>query len=117
MSATRLLLDENVNPLLAEILKQHGYDAVAVEPLGMAGTSDEDLLRWAARENRAILTQNTAHFLILAREYAERGWEYAGIIVSENASLRQLLARMLRLLTRKQAEDLMNCVEWLQNYR
>lgn len=117
MTAVRLLVDENLDPLMAEVLRQRGYDAVAVGPIGKAGTSDRELIKWASGEDRAIITLNTVDFLELAREYSESGWEHAGIIVSAQAPFRDLLARMTRLLTRKQAEDLFNTVEWLHNYR
>lgn len=117
MSAIRLLLDEDVRPLLAEVLQSHGYDVVAVGPLGMGGTPDPALLTWAVQQKRAILTHNTSDFVPLAGEYARNGWDHYGIIVSVRLPFRVLLARIFRLLAQKQSEDLHNRLEWLQNYR
>jgi predicted nuclease of predicted toxin-antitoxin system len=113
----RLVLDEHINPLLAEILGERGYDAVTVRSVGMPGATDHEILKWAARQDRAILTFNAVDFLRLAREYTKAEWEHAGIVVSDQISLRELLRRTLRLLGRRQSEDLRNSVEWLQSYR
>ena len=104
MSTPKLLLDEDVRRLLADVLVQRGFDAVSVGALGMGGTPDPQLLRWATRESRAILTHNVADFTALAEEYGTHGWEYAGIIVSDQIPFRVLLLRILRLLGRKSGD-------------
>lgn len=117
MSAIRLLIDEDVRSLLAEVLRGRGYDVVAVVPAGLSGMSDSDLLEWATKHDRAILTHNVAHFLRLAEAYAQRGWEHPGIILSRRIPFRVLLARIHRLLARRQSEQIRNNVEWLESYR
>ena len=117
MSAIRLLLDEDVRPLLAEVLRERGYDVIAAVPSGLGEAADSEVLQRAVDERRALLTHNVEHFVQLASDYSAKGWEHHGIIVSDQAPIGDLLARVLRLLGRKQAEDLMNAVEWLHNYR
>lgn len=117
MSALRLLLDEDVRSLLAEILRSRGHDVVAVVPLGMGGTADPEDLAWAIREKRAVLTHNVRDYPTLARVYAEKGQEHYGIIVSDRVPFKTVLARTLRLLAQRQAEDLKSRLDWLQNYR
>jgi hypothetical protein len=63
------------------------------------------------------LTHNVAHFSRLAREWASAGREHAGIILSEQLPLKELLARILRLLHQATADSLRNRVVWLQDYR
>lgn len=116
MPAIRLLIDENLTPLLAEVLSSRGYDAVSVMSAGLLEWEDRDLFEWAVRERRAILTNNAKHFAPLAEEYDQKGWEHYGVILTDQAPFRVLLARTSRLLAARSAEDLMNAVEWLHNY-
>lgn len=113
MSAIRLLLDEDVRPTLAAALRARGYDAVAVSELGKKGTKDPDLIEWASREKRVILSHNVRDFPRLSGERAKAGLLHAGIVVAEQSDFRTLL----RLLAQKQAEDLENQLDWLENYR
>lgn len=117
MAAIRLLLDADVDPDLAEVLSARGYDGIAARRAGLGEAEDAEILKWAIRRERAVLTHNIRHFVPLAREYAERGWEHHGIIVSDQLPFAELLGRVLRLLGSKTAENLMNALEWLQNYR
>jgi predicted nuclease of predicted toxin-antitoxin system len=117
VSAIRLLLDEDVRPLLAEVLRERGFDVVAVVPEGLGESEDAEVLEHAIEHHRTLLTHNVEHFVELAAEYARKGWEHYGIIVAAQAPIRELLARVLRLLAQKQAEDMINALEWLHNYR
>ena len=42
MAPITLLLDEDVRPLLAEILRQRGYDAIQVLEVSRGGKSDPE---------------------------------------------------------------------------
>ena len=47
MAKITLLLDEDVRPILGEILRQRGYDAVHVLDAGRTGQSDAEQLAYA----------------------------------------------------------------------
>jgi predicted nuclease of predicted toxin-antitoxin system len=47
MAELTLLLDEDVRVLLADILRQRGYDAVHVLEVGRGGKSDPEQLAYA----------------------------------------------------------------------
>ncbi len=51
----RLYLDEDVRPMLAEILKMRGYDAVSCIELGKTGTTDEEQMLTAIGEKGRYL--------------------------------------------------------------
>ena len=58
MTQITLLLDEDVRPLLAEILRQRGCDAVHVLEVGRGGKSDPEQLAYAVSQGRVMLTHN-----------------------------------------------------------
>jgi len=117
MTTLRLYLDEDVDPLLARILTDRGFDVLTTQEAHRLSSTDADQLAFAVQQGRTILTHNTAHFAALARTYTLDGQEHAGVIVSDQLPLKDLLARTLRLLHNRTAESLQNRLVWLQDFR
>lgn len=77
----KLLIDEMFPPVVAELLRERGHDVVAVlERPDLAGLSDADLLGHAAREGRAVVTENVRDFALLDRRYRQEGREHEGLV-------------------------------------
>ena len=55
MTAPRLYLDEDVDPLLARILTQRGFDVLTTQDAGQRSATDADQLAFAARAGRALM--------------------------------------------------------------
>ena len=53
MAKITLLLDEDVRPILGEILRQRGYDAIHVLDAGRTGKSDAEQLAGLCRQPTA----------------------------------------------------------------
>jgi hypothetical protein len=55
-------------PALAKRLRDRGHDVVAVldVEVGLASRSDDDVLAWAARNSRCVVTENVSDFHRLA---------------------------------------------------
>jgi len=75
---TGLLLDEMYPPWLALRLREAGHDAVAVLDIevGLAAKSDEDVLTWAGRNGRCVVTENVGDFARLAQQ----GFAHGGLV-------------------------------------
>lgn len=54
----RFLLDENLDPTLAEGMRGLGWKVKSVEDIGLNGHSDEDILAYAQRENLILITND-----------------------------------------------------------
>ena len=52
----KLFLDENLSPQHASELRTEGYDAIAVPEVGLAGATDEQVLRFAVENGRVLMT-------------------------------------------------------------
>jgi predicted nuclease of predicted toxin-antitoxin system len=113
MAKIALLLDEDVRPMLGEILRQRGYEAIHVLEAGRAGKSDAEQLAYAVSQQRTILTHNIRHFRLLNQRYHEEGRQRFGILLSGQVTLRDLLRRALRFLGRHTADDVKNNLLWL----
>ena len=70
-------------PTIAEQLQRSGHDAIAAraDPQ-LAHRSDRDLLVIAARDRRAIVTENVRDFLVIDAEYRQDGRAHFGIILT-----------------------------------
>lgn len=79
----RLLLDEMHSPRVTRALRDEGHDAVAVgERDDLRGAPDEEVLRAAAGEERAVVTENVGDFLPLVQAWAAAGREHHGVVLT-----------------------------------
>ncbi|OGQ77959.1 MAG: hypothetical protein A3F90_19040 [Deltaproteobacteria bacterium RIFCSPLOWO2_12_FULL_60_19] len=115
MADITLLLDEDVRVVLGEILRQRGYDVIHVLEVGRTGRSDSEQLDYATIQGRAILTHNIRHYILLDNQYRREGKDHAGILLSDQIPLRDLLQRTLRFLSRHSADEVANMVMWLKD--
>jgi hypothetical protein len=118
----RLLLDEHYSQAIAENLREHGHDVVAVtERSDLVGVDDADLFTLMQGERRAIVTENWGDFQRELQEAAARGITHYGVLPTSRRQLPRgmhtigLYVRVLGdFLTRHPAEDaLLNSYCWL----
>jgi len=69
----RFLLDEDVNPAVAEICRSLGLDVVSVHEIQRRGYTDEPQLHYAAAENRLFVTRNRDDFIKLTIDFYHAG--------------------------------------------
>ncbi len=52
----KFLIDENISPLVAEHLRDLGYDAKHVREVDLKGRPDNEIMEYARREGRSLIT-------------------------------------------------------------
>ena len=108
----RLYLDEDVNPRLAVLLNQAGYDVLSARDVGALGETDRQQFERARSSGRAIFSYNYYDFDVISRVEAEAGRSHFGIIVSyyqyDGDELGSLAAGMRALLDERDAASLEN---------
>lgn len=118
----RLLLDEMYSQLLAVRLRERGHDVVSVhERPRLEGEEDAAIFDAARADRRAILTDNAAHFVPLARRASESGVEHYGVVLSDDRALPRSLNTLGpyielvdELMSRHpEADALLSQVRWL----
>lgn len=75
------LLDEDLNPSVAEILRGWKIDAQSVHEIGRRGFSDDEQLRFAAAESRIFLTRNRDDFIKLTVSFFHSATPHAGVLI------------------------------------
>jgi uncharacterized protein with PIN domain len=108
-----LYLDEDVDVLVAELIRAYGFDVLTTRDAGLLGEDDEAQLAYAASEGRAMLTHNRADFERLAREYFASGKEHHGIIFAVRRPPQEMLRRLLLILNHLTADELQNQVRYM----
>lgn len=85
----RALLDEQLSPQIAVLLRQRGYDVLAVaDRADLVGCSDRIVLEAASAERRAVVTNNIKDFRPLAAEWLARGRTHGGLILLPSSRTR-----------------------------
>ncbi len=74
-------LDEDVDVLVASLLRSRGFEATTAHQAGQLGKTDAEQLEYAVSQRATILTHNRTDFEVLAREYFEQEKLHYGIIV------------------------------------
>lgn len=78
----RAILDEQLSPQIAVLLRQAGYDVDALaDPEDLAGRGDRIICEVACGDDRAVVTNNVKDFRPLAAEWLAQGRVHAGLIL------------------------------------
>lgn len=116
-NAPKLHLDEHLSPRLSTQLRRYGFDVVCSHEVGLLSKSDEEQIAFAVSENRAIVTANFRDFVFLHEHYATMNEAHWGIVLSTQEPVPILLRRLLRFLNSTTADELVNTVRWLNEFR
>ena len=85
----RAILDEQLSPQIAVLLRQAGHDVDAVASReDLAGRGDRIIFEAACGEGRAVVTNNIKDFRPLAAEWLAQGRVHAGLILLPSARIR-----------------------------
>lgn len=117
----KLALDHHYSPLIAEGLRERGFDAVATLEAGWEAEDDEPLLALCVGEQRVLLTNNVADFVAIQRRWHAEGRSHHGLVFTSDASLprtRKNIGRYLdaiEMLMRDHPgiDDFIDRIHWL----
>jgi hypothetical protein len=116
VSQLRLFTDEDVHGAIAPQLRRRAIDTISAAEAGRLRIPDEHQLLWATSQGRVLLSFNRGHFVALHRDTLLRGDHHAGIIVSPQFSIGEVVNRMERLVAMLSAEQMQDRIEFLSNW-
>lgn len=115
----KALLDEQLSPRIAVLLRDRGHDVQAVvERRDLAGRSDRVILEVAVVEERVVITNNVRDFRPLAAERLARGESHAGLILIPSSRTRtrgavEMLANAIEQILREHPDGLPATERWI----
>ena len=109
----RLYLDEDVDVLLAALVRARGFDAVTTLEAERRGATDLDQLEFATQQRFTLLTHNRADFEELAGQWLGSGRHHAGIIIAVRRRPHDILRRLLPILNQVAADEIEDQVRYI----
>ena len=115
----KALLDEQLSPRIAELLRSRGHDVEAVvDRSDLAGQSDRVILESATAEGRAVVTNNVKDFRPLVAERLARGEVHAGLILlpsthTRNRAAFEMLVRAIERILLEHPNGLAGSERWV----
>lgn len=115
----RALLDEQLSPQIAVLLRQVGCEVVAAaERDDFSGGSDRIILEVATSEGRAVVTNNIKDFRPIAAEWLAQGHTHGGLILLPSSRTRtrsavHALAKAIENVLRDHPDGLTGSERWI----
>jgi hypothetical protein len=115
----KALLDEQLSPQIARVLRERGLDVDSVtERSDLVESPDEEILDTAAREQRAVVTNDIKDFRPLATQRLVDGRGHAGLILIPAARSRRraatgALADGIEALMREHPDGIAGAEHWI----
>ncbi len=110
---TSLYLDEDVNTLIAELIRPQNFRVLTVTEADRKGKSDADQLKFAAENGYAILTHNRRDFEKLAQDHFTNNQTHGGIIIAVRRSPHEIAGKLLNILNDFTADETMNQIIYI----
>lgn len=101
-----LYLDENVDLLVAAMLRAQGFDVVTTHESHRQGASDPEQLAFAVQQRRCLVTHNRNDFVSLHTHFMNENREHMGIIVAVLRRPGEIVARLAHLLDTYTADEI-----------
>ena len=112
----RLLIDQDLDhDILRGLIRRiPQLDAVTAFEIGMSRATDPELLTWAAKENRVIITHDRTTMPAHASNLLRAGKVMAGLaIVSRRLALHQVLDDLELMITCSEGDEWSNVIQYL----
>ena len=106
-------LDEDVNILVAEIVRSRGFSIITTSKVKRKGKSDDEQLEFAVENEYTILTHNRIDFESLAQNYFALNKNHYGIIIAARHSPQEIARRLLLILNNITNDEIVNQIIYI----
>jgi predicted nuclease of predicted toxin-antitoxin system len=108
-----LYLDEDVNVLIADLLRARGFDVITARDAEQLHISDAEQLAYAVNQVRTLVTHNRTDFEELVQSYFESGYSHYGVIFAVRRPPQEIAQRLLAILNHVTADEIQNQVRYI----
>lgn len=100
MIRASVYLDEDLDVIIADMLRAQGFAALTLQDVDRKGKPDPEQLGFAIENQMVMLTHNRSDYQRLAIEYFETGRSHSGIILAKQRLPKEISTRTLGILTK-----------------
>ena len=108
-----LYLDEDVDVLVADLVRARGFQATTTQDAGQVGKNDAEQLVYAVSQQRTLLTHNRADFEALAQQYLAAGQTHYGIIIAVRRPPYEIARWLLTVLNHVTADEMQDQLRYI----
>jgi predicted nuclease of predicted toxin-antitoxin system len=108
-----LYLDEDVDVLVADLLRARGFAVTTTVEAGQLHNDDDAQLAYAVTHDKAFLTHNRKDFEDRAQAYFAAGQHHPGIIIAVRRSPYDIAQRLLVMLNQVTADEMRDQVRYI----
>jgi len=101
-------LDEDVDVLIASLLRARGFAAITTLEAENIGAEDSRQLEYAAQQRKTLVSHNRVHFENLAADYFASKKRHAGLIIAVRRPPHEITKRLLAILNHITADEMGN---------
>ncbi len=106
-------LDEDVDVLIAELIRARGFSATTTVEAEQLHHDDDAQLAYAVAHDKTFVTHNRADFEKRAEAYFAAGHVHPGIIIAIRRSPYEIARRLLVILNNVTADEMRNQVRYI----
>jgi len=109
----KFYLDEDVDVLIAELVRSQNFQVISTDEVGRKGKSDPQQLEYAVNRRSAIVTHNRVDFEELAQQYFHENQTHYGIVIAVQRPPYEIAERLLRILNDFTADEMTNQIIYI----
>ena len=108
-----LYLDEDVDVLVADLIRARGFKAMTTQEAGRKKKDDDEQLAFAVSQQLTLLTHNRVDFEIRAQGYFVTGKPHCGIIIAARRDPYEIARRLLVILNQVTADEMADQIRYI----
>lgn len=108
-----LYLDEDVDVLIADLLRSRGFAATTTLEAGNLNASDSEQFEYASTNDMTILTHNRLDYERLALERFNANRRHAGAIIAVRRLPYEIAGRLLKILNHVTADEMCDQLRYI----
>ncbi len=109
----RVYLDEDVNVLVAGIVRSQAFKILTASESRRKGKNDAEQLKYATENGYVILTHNRIDYEELARDYFTNNKTHNGIIIATRHPPYKIAERLFGILNNFAADEMTNQIVYI----
>jgi predicted nuclease of predicted toxin-antitoxin system len=108
-----IYLDEDVNVLVANLIRSRGFTVKTTQESGNLGKTDVEQFEFAKSQKFVLLTHNRVDFERIAQEHFESNKTHCGLIIGARHPPREIVQRLLKILNTFTADEMKNQIIYI----